>query len=263
MELIDYEYEEIETNMRRIYPKITVNEVLLLSCCKTNNINIFNWIAFNDLNLPYSFFNDLAFQIACENNNIEMAELLYKTFKIKCNEEIIFTCCEEGNFEILLWLYTKFSNLFYDINNQRKYELFEISTYYIDIAFWLSTIYNHIPIYLNNNEMFKVTCATQNVELAKLLVYMRNGGYYINVLDDKIIHYEIVSEIVISNNLTLHDDEDCIICYKSANILTHCRHTYCLECLETHFEKNNRNCPYCRRFITDENLFNICYEVKS
>ena len=36
--------------------------------------------------------------------------------------------------------------------------------------------------------MFKVTCATQNVELAKLLVYMRNGGYYINVLDDKIIH---------------------------------------------------------------------------
>ena len=32
---------------------------------------------------------------------------------------------------------------------------------------------------------------------------MRNGGYYIQIVDDEIVHYDIISDLVINNKIKI------------------------------------------------------------
>ena len=257
MELIDDEYEILEDNITRRYPSISVNEILLLSACKSGNYDILQWILSFDYKFMFSLLDNLGFYIACENNHVEIAKSIYKRCNVICNEEIIIMCFEEGNFDILIWLYDTFPNIFYSFNHEKKYEIFELACNYIEIAVWLSTIYNDIPIYKDNHNLFLESCKYQHLELATLLVSMRNGGYFIQIVDNEIVHYDIVSDLVINNEIKIGGTYECAICYKTADIVTECYHFYCNECLETHINKNNRNCPYCRAYMCDNKMAKI------
>ena len=257
MELIDDEYEILEDNITRRYPGVSVNEILLLSACKSGNYDIIQWILSFDYKFMFSLLDNLGFYIACENNHVEIAKSIYKRCNVKCTEEIIFMCCEEGNLDILIWLYETFPHVFYSLNHDKKYEIFELACNYIEIAVWLSTVYNDIPIYKDNHNLFLESCKYQHLELACLLVSMRNGGYFIQIVDDEIVHYDIISDLVINNKIKIGGTYECVICYKTANIVTECFHYYCTECLETHINKNNRNCPYCRAYMCDNKMAKI------
>ena len=83
---------------------------------------------------------------------------------------------------------------------------------------------------------------------------MRNGGYFIQIVDDEIVHYDIISDLVINKKIQTSESYECVICYKTANIVTECCHYYCTECLETHININNRKCPYCRAYMCDNKM---------
>ena len=51
------------------------------------------------------------------------------------------------------------------------------------------------------------------------------------MVDDEIVHYDIVSDLVINNKIKIGGTHECAICYKTANIVivTECYHFYCNE----------------------------------
>jgi len=45
------------------------------------------------------------------------------------------------------------------------------------------------------------------------------------------------------------DDYNCSICHEIVALPStlRCGHTFCYECIHTHYKYNNRNCPMCRQ----------------
>ena len=69
--------EDIEKN--------NINEFFLLASCEIGNIEILEWILNSDYKISIDLENNLPFQIACQNNNVDIAKYIYK----KTNNAII------------------------------------------------------------------------------------------------------------------------------------------------------------------------------
>ncbi len=240
---------------------ISPNDICLIIACKNNNLELIKWL----LSFNYHIINDklthFLFCITCENNSLQVLDFLYDNNIYKnyfLDADLIFNICEEGYFELLLWLYSKTPLFFYSFSRKELYELLFISKNNIDIVKWLLDIYDYIPVYLNNDKLFIDSVNSKNIELCKLLSNYRPLAYLLNVFDNEIVHFDIkrnlCPKVIEKFNV---DKENCIICYNSSNIYTFCNHYYCLTCLDAHIEKNNRNCPYCRRFLYDDDCILI------
>ena len=252
-----FELENIERNMKNIYSRVSVNEMLLVIACKNGSLDIIQWIMFSDHKINTNIVLDYAFPIACENNNLEIAQFLHKHFKIESiYEEIIFSCCEDGFYDMLLWLYSKMPCSFYFIQGERLFDLFYYSIEHYKICEWLHEIYDYIPITMKNHLLFLNACKNENYEMVNLLIKMRKGGYYASFDENfNIIHYDITCELVINNIYYENNNEDCVVCYELSNVKTICNHFYCTRCLESHVTKNGFWCPYCRKEFNETQLF--------
>ena len=58
-----------------------INEIILLASCEIGNIEIIEWILNSDYKITIDLENNLPFQIACQNNNIEIAKYIYQAYK--------------------------------------------------------------------------------------------------------------------------------------------------------------------------------------
>lgn len=261
MDIIDYLYDSDYED----YNNLSHNENILFFSCKEGNIELIKWILFNtDTELTVK--KEYLFYIACEYNQIKTAEFIYKLYPdidISSNIlKLLFLICEDGNFDLLLWIYSINSDLINSLKKIEKYNLFFKACifYNLDIAEWLILIDSNIPVYLQNDYLFLHACIRNETELASLLVNIRKDCYYINIIDNKIQHYEILNNISIKNTISKNNIqiEDCYICLENnANIYTICGHYYCYDCIEKHYEVNDLKCPYCRKENYEHELFKI------
>jgi hypothetical protein len=224
-----HELDSIEKNMKQLYPSVSINEIVLVLACKNGCLEMLQWILFSDTTIKKELIIEYAFPIACENNNIEIAQFLYKHFPIESiYEEVIFSCCEDGLYDILIWLYSVIPFSFYNIQGVKLYELFECSIEHYHICGWLNEIYEQIPITMNNHRLFINACREDNYLIVNLLIKMHKGGYYARFDENyNMIHYEITNELFISNTYYEKNIEDCVICYEVGNVKTLCNHFYC------------------------------------
>ena len=261
MDIIDYLYDsDYEDNNN-----LSDNENMLLFSCKEGNIYLIQWILFNT-DITLTLKKESMFYIASEFNQIETVKFIYNIYpNMNISNQInklLLIICEEGYFDLLLWIYSKYKNLIDSISKLNKYNLFfKACTFFnLDIAEWLILIDSDIPVYLENNFLFKHACRRNEIDLALLLVNIRKDCYYINIIDDKIQHYEIINDLSIKNTISREniEIENCYICYENnANIYTVCGHYYCYECIKKHYEINDLKCPYCRKENYEYELFKI------
>ena len=230
---------------------------------KDGNIEIIKWLLFYDSNLNLTICDDLPLCIAIENNQLNIVKWMSKlatdiNYDRHC-EHIITLCIEEGYIDILKWLYNIYPELIFKMNITDIFRL-SINLNNLDIARWLIEISkdNNVKIKFipNNDNNFIEACQENNIKLAKILVDVRPKGYYINVIDDQIIAYEIISSLIIDNVIESDsNNEICPICYINiSNVITSCNHSFCFNCLERHYCVNNQNCPYCRKRNEEDDL---------
>lgn len=242
--------------------KSKFNDFFFLLCCKNGNLELLKWILHYDYKLDISNNDDLGFCVACESNNIEVAKWLYEKSpnnNINNTEYILEICCENGFDELLNWILSN------NVNNLSNFNFCSLFTLCIfnenyDSAKVIFRYSKNILINNDNDFLFREACNNNNIELVKLLLHIRPNAYFVNIIDDKIVHYEIINSLIIENDIfekELHNIEECYICYSKSNVYTSCKHFYCFDCLEKYFSYNNNNCPYCRNQINEWNLFNI------
>jgi len=252
-----HELDSIEKNMKQLYPTVSINEIVLVLACKNGCLEMLQWILFSDHTIKRETIAEFAFPIACENNNCEIARFLHNQYHIETiSDEVIFSCCEDGLYDMLIWLYSVTPCSFYNIQGARLYELFYYSIEHYEICGWLNEIYEQIPITMKNHKLFLDACGEDNYHIVNLLIKIRKGGYYATFDENcNLIHYEITDELFISNTFCEKNIEDCVICYEVANVKILCNHFYCKRCLEAHVIKNGYWCPYCRNKFNETQLF--------
>lgn len=230
---------------------------------KDGNIEIIKWLLFYDYKLNLTICNDLPLCIAIEHNQLNILKWMNKLttnidYERHC-EHIITFCVEEGYIDVLKWIYNINPELIFKMNITDIFRL-SINLNNLDIAKWLIEISkdNNIKIKFipENDEKFIEACQENNIKLAQILVDVRPKGYYINVIDDQIMVYEIISSLIIDNVIESEsNNEICPICYVNiSNVITSCNHLFCFNCLERHYCVNNQNCPCCRKKNEEDEL---------
>ena len=242
--------EDIEKN--------NINEFFLLASCEIGNIEILEWILNSDYKISIDLENNLPFQIACENNNIEVAKYIYKkTNNATINDNyIIQNAFSKEYYELIKWLYCVNPNAFSFLTDDQLYDLLlEIIFFNIHMAEWLLKSFPNIPLYVGNNYLFIKCCSNNHLQQARLLQRMKPNCFYINILDDEIVHYEILDILTITNKIYNINPENCYICYdEMSDVYTSCNHFYCKPCIEMHYIRNDNRCPYCRKENDESDL---------
>lgn len=258
-------FDDELVNINSLY--FSCNEYVFYLSCKNGNLELVKWILNFDYKIQISQNNELAFSIACEHNNIDIAKFLYEKNKnmdlYLNNKHIIYIIVEEGYIDLLKWLYKIFPDCIHSISIETQNELFRIACnmHQLEIAEYLYNLNNNIEINFENDLLFINCCENNYINFAHFLTSIRPDCYYIAVDDDKIIHFEICRSIQIKNEIKKSDCENinkCLICWEvESNVLTICGHMFCYECLDSHYEKNDKRCPYCRKENYEFELFRI------
>lgn len=54
-----------------------------------------------------------------------------------------------------------------------------------------------------------------------------------------------------TTNTSAPGTESCPICSSvTEEVRTNCGHGFCLSCIQTHYQEQSHNCPYCRQLVT-------------
>lgn len=190
------------------------------------------------------------FEETCLRNEIEVAECLFQ-YKQKYLSSrriilnIIYRICTETNYiNMLEWL----SNV---IHSVQLNDFFYPSCYNpisLEIAKY---IFQQTPIDLmaRDHFLFHSAIRKQLIPLAQWIVSLRPDIYSITIHKNKINSYHIekyYTLIYCSGVAYTQYDETCSICYESANVISHCHHTFCDSCL---YQWYKRSCPYCRQHV--------------
>ena len=255
------EYIEIIKSKHADFP---TNEYYFFIACRFGNIELIKWILYFDTSINLSIRSELPFCIACEHNQLELVNWIVKHNKTLNLEKyfyhLLIFASEEGYLEILNILFDNAPQPMPYVNYDLLFSL-AFDNNYVEICKKIYSYYPDIIINKRNDAMFLDSCLSNNIEFAKLFVHIRPEAYYISINEDKIIHFDIMSTLVIKKNKELpyeKKEKTCLICYeKKVQVITSCRHMYCYDCLEKHYEKNNNKCPYCRKENHENELFNI------
>lgn len=259
MPLFEFEEEDFDNQI-----EFSNLEIFLFSI-KDGNVDVIKWILFFDYKLNFLLFDLLPFCIACEYNQTEVLKLILSNTPFiditKHLYHIIPNSIEEGYFELLKILYSFNNDIFVDMN---IYDLFLLSIEFdkFDIAKWLFEISKNTEKKINfssNNYIFINACSQNNIDLAKLLCEIRPRGYYVNIIDNEIVEFEIITSLVINKKIEkklINKDIDiCSIClFETSNVYTSCQHQFCHTCLDNHYSVNNIRCPICRRDNHEDDL---------
>ena len=105
MDIIDYLYDSDYENNNNL----SDNENILFYSCKEGNIDLIKWILYST-DVEFIIEKEYLFYIACEFNQIKTAEFIYKLYpNIDISSKILkllLLICEDGHFDLLLWIYS-------------------------------------------------------------------------------------------------------------------------------------------------------------
>jgi len=255
-------YEDISfTHQER--ENLTVNEFFLLLACEYGHKEWIQWLCNFDGNINLSMRNFLPFQIAIEENNMEI--ILYL---LKQNSQLIYVLKEymydeflHCRFDKMLILYKNIPSLYDNFTSNELMEIFSsLCETDIQLSYWFCEKFPFIPVYRYSHRLFLNAYLSENIEIIKLLHTMFPDYYYIVIIDDKLQCFDIDYSIkpnkkVEKNTISI---EKCYICYEdNADIFTTCKHFYCKNCIQKHYEYNTIFCPYCRKENYEYQLFLI------
>lgn len=243
--------------------KYSFNELFFLSSCEHNNIELMKWIKMFDFDIRDEVV-EICFHIACENHNLIMADYTYYPYLNINTNSIIDIIIESDSCDLLLFMSSKLPFFFDFFDSVRLYEIFEVCCYNnINTAMCIYALCTHIPIYLYNHKLFIEACRSNNISICNLLTGIRPDLYYLYIEDEDVVQFEIKNNIQINNKKNVSTKEKCFICLENtANVCTLCKHFYCIDCLETHYIKNNIKCPYCRKENYEKDLFFLTCTTK-
>ena len=126
------------------------------------------------------------------------------------------------------------------------------------MASWFLEKFPNIPLFLNRNNLFINICKNNEIKKAKLFSNIKPNLYFINIIDNQIIHYEILKVLDIKKKEKEKFKIECYICYENkSNVKTSCNHFYCIQCIELHYTINDVKCPYCRQENYENDLYMI------
>ena len=253
-------------------------EYTFLLASKQGNLDLIKWLFhydYKDILYKYAIFS---FCLACENNNLDIVEFIYKNmttsrygntisqneFFVDHIDHIFNMAFEEGYTELIIWLHNKFPEIF-DSMDLNLLFLMSCENNYIELIRWIFSINPNIRINMNKDNIFIKSCRENNIDLASLFVELRPNGYYIEILDNEIFHFEVLSSLIVERKIEmskLKNFDKCYICYENdSNILTKCNHLFCFSCIENHYYFNDIRCPYCRTENNENELSNIVNSV--
>lgn len=249
-------------NLNQIQNNEDTNKFFLLLACEIGSIELIEWLIHFDYTIDIKLEDNLPFQIACENNNLEVAKYLYKinpnmSFQDK---NFLFNILNYEYYELVKWIYEVIPDVFNFLTNEELYNIFDKLIHRnFNMAKWLIEKFPCIPLFLNKNELFIRFCKNNEIEKAKLFTSIKPNIYFINIIDEKIIHYEVLKILDIKKKTKKKYKVECYICYENiSNVKTSCNHFYCMNCIELHYSINDVKCPYCRK----ENFENELYMIE-
>ena len=234
-----------------------INESTFIYFCAHGNLKIAKLLLKLNKFIDISAYNNKAFNYACCNGNLEVAKWLFEISQtidiFENNEEAFIDACRNGHLKIAKWLFE--INPTIDISSFNKLFINACRNGHLEIAKWLFEMKPTIDISANDNDAFISACENKHFEVAKWFTSI-NSLYYVKIENNNIISYRIKQPLSINNEITkkLKDINDniCPICkQEDVTIQTECEHNYCLECITEWVQRVNKNCPYCRKEITN------------
>tara|TARA_B110000483_G_scaffold243270_1_gene332218 strand:+ start:2615 stop:3391 length:777 start_codon:yes stop_codon:yes gene_type:complete len=244
---------------------VSINEYFFLVACETGYKDWLQWAYYIDGDLKYNIRNNLPLLLACERDDLEIARYIVDMSPNIEFNDIEFVYCEliDNNYKIALFVYDKFRHIYDSFTCTQLLNIFV--NWCLDdasMALWLFERFSYIPIQLDNHYLFINACEMKNIDMATLFMRIKPEWYYLCYVDDTIIHWEVNYILKPYNSIKRCEMsvpyENCYICYEDvSNVITKCNHFYCLSCLQRHYEKNNINCPYCRKENTENELYTI------
>ena len=241
-------YEEINEIPDDPPNEIHINQYIFLLGCEAGNIDLIEWVLFCD-SIDETLEDNLPFILACENNHLDVAKYLHARNPQMEFSDLLFikNMFVYQQYDLLKWIHHTIPSVFDTLTSTELYDFFELAVYSdLEMAFWMGKCFPQLRVYSNNNKLFIDACNSNDIDVAQLVVSIRPHCYYLCVIDNKIIHYDICSilQICCSRDIIA---ETCYICYENtSNVVTSCNHQYCLDCIEKHYSVNNHLCPYCR-----------------
>jgi hypothetical protein len=218
--------------------------------------------------------------IIVAHGHLNVLQYMIKTFKLEKDDilELIMVSCMYGYLEILQFLVTNYQLNRGDIMIKNKdgntpltislkmYGSINIIKYLIEI------IGCNIDDVMNkNNDGMSILMLAEkkyNYEILKYLVKYFNLYDYYNIDIIKFIIEDYLNEknyikvfewskfnIILQNrDISMDMDMECIICLENrCNIMTKCKHKYCIDCFMIYYYTNdNRTCALCRSDLPKE-----------
>lgn len=219
-----------------------------------------------------------AFEFACHNNYLNIVKWLYQFDDYK--EEIHFYnrimfkyVCEDGYLKLAKFLYSLDNKP--DIHHDYDFAFFKsLLNDELDVAKWLYSLDGKINIRINDDEAFKSACINDNLKIAQWLeslcdeYYIEIENYYkiksykiLNKLDKMFYKKEYNGIIKMLNikkkDFKIDNNNVCNICFSNDyNLITSCKHTFCIECFLTwYIIYKKTDCTYCRQNIITKNCY--------
>lgn len=186
------------------------------------------------------------------------------------NIDLFLYVCEKNDLELVIDIYNKNKEIIENSTIKRFNKrlkvlefVFLVSIYsnYIDLMKWVFSL-NKIDISFHRNYYYYIACVNKN---KYILDWFHDINPKYNYVIEKNIFKpnikgtppyfirngeweELIQFLKIKTNNDL-EFEKCAICYEKSNILTSCKHYFCLECLGKWYISCNtykETCPYCR-----------------
>ena len=120
-----------------------------------------------------------------------------------------------------------------------------------------------INISAKNEYAFRNACENGYLEIAQWLEILFPSKYKIITYSSEknLIRYKILQFLKINETNYVDFLEECPICMETlCELISICNHSYCENCILTHFETKN-NCPICRKNIKNEGFCKLQINV--
>ena len=204
-----------------------------------NNLELSKWIQDID-NYDVSNYDNYALKIACDNGYIKIVEWLlsFDSININVDNDYPFRAAIlSGNINLCKLIYNSSENNI-DIKYNQDEAFRKACEYkFIDICEWLVTLDDRYILELNDNRTIT------NWNIKNKLYDLYNSGDYDNIIKE--LNLKKNEEYIITS-----ENQDCLICYSSSEIITNCNHSFCKQCFfRLLVIYNEKNCPYCRQDI--------------
>lgn len=278
LEIAQWIYSVVQ-NKKTLYDGFD-NFELFENSCTNGFLELAKWlhsiIIFND-EIPYCYKHccEYIFVRCVINNHFSVAEWL---LSIKPDIDILHFDENSMDYDMIELIFDPREpnpnclaqiQFLYSINNTliiehiRKIFSKAIEHNKVDVLKWCEEIKpNFGSIYTTPmaDKLFKRACAKQQIELVHYIKSKNPDKYHFIINEDGTIRSNIEYILNIRNTKSVQHIDTCSICYEGvSSVVTICDHQYCKTCIQQWLNVR-AECPYCRKSLDMDNIFNISQE---